>query len=55
MSESQAAYLSEIPEELMRALRELLRCGYSEIIIKIADHKIDVIEITESVKVRKQS
>lgn len=53
MSESPAVYLSEIPEELLRALREILQRGYGEIIIKIADHKIDVIEKRESVKVRK--
>jgi hypothetical protein len=53
MTETPAVYLSEIPEELLRALREIIRCGYGEIVIKIADHKIDVIEKKESVKVRK--
>ena len=53
MSESQSAYLSELPDELLRILREVLRCGYGEIVIKIADGRIDVIEKRESVKVKK--
>jgi len=53
MTETQAAYLAEISPELLRALRDVLTIGYGEIIIKIADHKIDVIEKKVSVKVGK--
>jgi len=51
MSESQSAYLSELPDELLRILREVLRCGYGEIVIKIADGKVVLIEKKVSVKV----
>jgi len=42
-----------IAPELLKALCEVLAIGYGEVVIKIADHKIDVIEKKESVKVRK--
>jgi hypothetical protein len=53
MSESQAAYLSDISPELLKAIRDVLAAGYGEVIIKIADHKICIIEKKESMKVGK--
>ena len=54
MTESQAAYIvNEISPELLKAIREVLTAGYGEVIVKIADGKICVIEKKVSVKVRK--
>ena len=52
MTEIQAAYLSDISPEILKAIRDILSSGYGEVIIKIADHKIDVIEKKVSVKVK---
>jgi hypothetical protein len=54
MSETQAVYhVNEIAPELLKAICDVLTAGYGEVVIKIADHKIDIIEKKESVKVRK--
>jgi len=54
MSESQAAYhVNEIAPELLKAICDVLTAGYGEVIIKIADHAIVIIEKKESVKLRK--
>lgn len=54
MSEVQASYhVNEIAPELLKAICEVLTAGYGEVIVKIVDHKIDIIEKKESVKVRK--
>jgi hypothetical protein len=47
--------LTELPDKLLRVLREVLKTGYGEIVIKIANHKIDVIEKKESIKVGKNN
>jgi hypothetical protein len=54
MTESQAAYqVNDISPELLKALRDVLIAGYGEVVIKITDYKIDVIEKKVSVKVTK--
>lgn len=54
MSESQATYqVNQISPELLKAICEVLSVGYGEVVIKIADGKIDIVEKTISVKVGK--
>lgn len=54
MTEFQSTYdMNEIAPELLRAIRDVLAVGYGEVIVKIADHKICIIEKKESVKVGK--
>ena len=52
VSETQSAYLSDISPEILRAIRDILTAGYGEVIIKIADHKIVLVEKKETVKMK---
>lgn len=45
--------LNQIAPELLKAIREVLAVGYGEVVVVIADSKIDLIEKKVSVKVRK--
>jgi hypothetical protein len=45
--------LNDIAPELLKAIRDVLAVGYGEVVVVIADHKIDVIKKTESAKVNK--
>jgi hypothetical protein len=52
MSETQAVYqVNDISPELLKAIREVLSAGYGEVVVKIADGKICIIEKKESVKI----
>jgi hypothetical protein len=53
MTETQAVYqVNDISPELLKAIREVLSAGYGEVVVKIADGKIDVVEKKVSVKVK---
>jgi len=53
MTETRADYLSDISPEILRAIRDVLTAGYGEVLIKIADHKIVLVEKKETMKMKK--
>jgi hypothetical protein len=53
MTETQAVYQgNEISPELLKAICQVLAAGYGEVVVKIADGKIVLIEKKESVKIK---
>lgn len=55
MSEQQANYNAGNmrDQEIINALREVLRAGYGKVIITIADHQIKEIETSTTVRIAK--
>ena len=55
MTESQSAYCAETikDQEILAALREVLKAGYGKVIITIADYQIKEIEKSTKVRVAK--